>query len=237
MRYRQLGNSSAFNTKMTNSSFLVEEGGKQLLVDCGYNVFTELKRLEELGELDLSKIDNIFITHTDDDHIGSLKAFLYYRYFVLGKTTEIYSGDYDGLCNYLNGVNSQVRDFRKVKAKIYDLKLGLPNVLFEGYNVITTDTHHYQSCKGIAFEKISGKDTLYISGDTKACEEIKDTIQHILDNGGRYRIFHDFSNFDDESKQVHACKSDTERVYSKEVLEAITWYHNDTEFNSDWQEL
>lgn len=237
MRYKQIGNGSAFNTKMTNSSFLIEEDNKQLLIDCGYNVFTELRRQEEEGLLNISEINNVYITHMDDDHIGSLRAFLYYRYFVLGKTTTIYSGDYTELLYYLSSTNEKIQDNRTVRAKIYDLKLGFPNTLFRGYNVVTTDTHHHQKCRGIIFEKISGKNTLYISGDTKACEEIKDNIQHIINNGGKYRIFHDFSNWDQEDRQVHACKSDTERVYSKEILNAITWYHNDKEFNKDWQEL
>lgn len=75
---RQIGNGTAFQPDATNTSFTLFND--RLLVDCGYNVFG---RLLELGIAD--KIDVVFITHTHDDHIGSLGSFLYYREFVVQK--------------------------------------------------------------------------------------------------------------------------------------------------------
>lgn len=235
MRYKQLGNGSAFNTEMVNSSFIVEESGKQLLIDCGYNVFTELRRLETLGELDLKQLRRVYITHMDDDHMGSIKSLLYYRFFVLGETTTVYTSNdlYGEVNNYLKDINGSVQDNRKVKSEICKIK-PLEKLDFYGTKVVTTDTHHYQKCRGIFFE--GNNSILYITGDTKACEEIKNTIHDILNYGGRFKIFHDFSNFNDESRQVHACKTDVERVYG-ELNKHITWYHNDKEFNTDWVDL
>jgi len=83
---RQLGNGTAFQTEQTNTSFTVFDD--RILVDCGYNVFGKLK---ELGIAD--KIELVCITHTHDDHIGSLGAFLYYREFVLKKPIVVIGND------------------------------------------------------------------------------------------------------------------------------------------------
>jgi len=68
INFIQLGNGSALNPEMTNSSFLVKNDKQYMLVDCGYNVFTELYKNKDV----LNSITHICITHMDDDHIVPL---------------------------------------------------------------------------------------------------------------------------------------------------------------------
>jgi len=243
IKYRQIGNGSAFNTEMTNSSFLIDfqntenyyEVPNIMLVDCGYNVFIKLRKLEKEENFDLKQINSIYITHLDSDHTGSLRDFLYYQYFINKVTTIVYTSNelYTDLEYYLKDTNYQTIDFRQVKANVFKLK-ELDTNRLQYWDIITTDTHHYQKGRGILFKYRDSY--LYISGDTKASENIKELLEYITEYTNKFKLFHDFSKFDDESRQVHACKTDTERVYG-DLRKHITWYHNDEEFNEDWQEI
>jgi ribonuclease BN (tRNA processing enzyme) len=71
----QIGNGTAFNPETPNTSFLLKDF---LLIDCGYNVFKELKE-----NFNIEKIKLIAITHNHADHIGSLETLLFYKKFKL----------------------------------------------------------------------------------------------------------------------------------------------------------
>lgn len=80
MRIKVLGVGGAFSPELGNSSFIIEDGDMRMLVDCGYTVYPELKRLNLIDDL-----THIFISHTHGDHAGSLDTLLYHRRFVTGK--------------------------------------------------------------------------------------------------------------------------------------------------------
>jgi ribonuclease BN (tRNA processing enzyme) len=97
-----LGVGDLFTPEITNTSFLLSPPGyadKKFLIDCGYNVFQKLVS----GKYDIGNIDTVIITHTHPDHIGSLGALIYYRWFMFNKTTEIICGNSVGrhLLDYL----------------------------------------------------------------------------------------------------------------------------------------
>lgn len=59
------------------SSYLLEVGSENVLIDCGaetLSAFRELKKKDE--DFDFCSLDRIFITHPDPDHISGLDAFL-----------------------------------------------------------------------------------------------------------------------------------------------------------------
>lgn len=85
MEIKVLGVGSAFSPELGNSSIILWEKGKGLLIDCGYTVFPALKRLNYLNN-----IDSLFITHRHGDHIGSLDTFLYYKRFLLNQKVTFY---------------------------------------------------------------------------------------------------------------------------------------------------
>jgi len=48
-------------------------------------------------------------------------------------------------------------------------------------------------------------------------------------------IFHDFSNWNAPSKQIHACESDFEAEYSQEFKDRVIKYHNGEDFDESWR--
>ncbi len=79
-----IGYGGAFNVSEKNSSFLVKNGDVNILLDCGYSVYSELTLMEEINE-----IDYVYITHMHDDHFGSLSTLIFSRFYINGMKTNI----------------------------------------------------------------------------------------------------------------------------------------------------
>ena len=244
MEVRVIGSGGAFDTTLTNSSFIVSAGGSNTLVDCGYNVFAKLKELEDYVRDLISGIDRIYITHMDDDHIGSLNSLIYYRYFVLGLTTEVQcaAGIHEALASYLpeNKVMSHNDEYgypvmvNCVDKNIVNLttinKLVLSNTTDKSnpVHINTVVAGHHTTTNGIVFYQ-SGGDLIYISGDTVPLKEIEKTILDIVANANIKRtvMLHDYSLWDAEpGHNVHACRQTIASEYSQEFISMLTYYHN-----------
>ena len=76
MKIKVIGCGNAFSAKNFNQSFLLEEDGRKLLIDCGYQVPQALRKAGE----DFKEIDDIYISHLHADHIGGLEYFAFLRY-------------------------------------------------------------------------------------------------------------------------------------------------------------
>lgn len=236
MQILQIGNGGAFNPENINSSFLIEINDSFLLFDCGYNVFGALLKKYENQVLDLSKLKWVFISHMDDDHMGSLKTLIYYMYFNFGVTLEIISGGID--------VDIYLKDM---------IEPNQPNNFFEGnwrfleyfkkfkfgsilpYKLTMVPASHSKECYGMFLE--GPFNNLFISGDTKAIKDIEATVTMLtLDTMNPTIVFHDYSNWNNEPNQVHACKTDIESTYSKRFRDSMYFYHNDELFNDTWMD-
>ena len=233
MTYRQIGNGSAFNYTMTNSSFVIKQQDKYLLFDCGYSVFAELRRLHADidDDFDLTNLTHVYISHLDDDHIGSLKTLIYYQYFVnnikltvLGAEDETF---YD-LSTFLLDLNEVV---------ILDILTSDKNE-WNGLTLITTKTDHHVPCAGLLITDDANPtpSAILVSGDTKATEYLQEVISYCIHSYSKFKLFHDYSNLDDPENQVHACKSDTDSIYG-DLVDYLTWYHNDEEFDNSWKDV
>ena len=126
MKIKQIGNGGAFNYKETNSSFLIENNDKYLLFDCGHSVYQKLRELDESKEILLKDLQAVYISHFDDDHIGSLKTLIYYQYFVNQIILDIIVAEelYHEMNIFLKGLDGYNEDFRKVPAQLYDIYSG-----------------------------------------------------------------------------------------------------------------
>lgn len=71
-----VGCGNAFSYKNFNQSFVLEETGNRLLIDCGTRTPLALK---EAG-IDLESIDAIYISHAHADHVGGLEEVAFLRY-------------------------------------------------------------------------------------------------------------------------------------------------------------
>lgn len=76
MEISVIGCGNAFSERNFNQSFVVEENGRKMLIDCGYQVPTALRA----NGFDYKEIDDIYISHLHSDHIGGLEFIAFSRY-------------------------------------------------------------------------------------------------------------------------------------------------------------
>lgn len=76
MNITVIGCGNAFSAKSFNQSFVIEEGNRRLLIDCGMQT---PQALEKAG-YKAKDIDDIYISHLHADHIGGLEFFAFLRY-------------------------------------------------------------------------------------------------------------------------------------------------------------
>ena len=81
MKITVVGCGNAFSDDNFNQSYLLEESGRKLLIDCGYQVPLALK----VNRIDFRKINDIYVSHLHADHIGGLEYFAFQRYDWVGK--------------------------------------------------------------------------------------------------------------------------------------------------------
>ena len=100
MKIIAVGVGNAFSYKNYNQSFLLEEGGKKMLIDMGVRVPLALKN----ADINMFDIDAVYISHAHADHIGGLEEMAFMRYDWTNKPRRW--DDYKYLKNprdYMNG--------------------------------------------------------------------------------------------------------------------------------------
>jgi len=88
MQFQFLGTGGAFDVEWGNSAALFQLNGYGLLVDCGHSVYGALV---QKGLVDA--VTHVFLTHTHDDHCGSLGTLIYHHYFKLGRKLKLVVAD------------------------------------------------------------------------------------------------------------------------------------------------
>lgn len=222
-----IGDGNAFSDN--NSSFYIEVANgktysKKILFDCGYSIFQTLKKHHPII---LKEMEYVYISHMDDDHIGSLKTLLYYRYFILGLKTKILCNYAlsETMHNYLKNLTYEIKSGREVYAPIFEIRTlnelgGDSQVLLKSFPV-----NHIQPCYGLCVS-CNGYQ-LYITADTKADYKIEEFVDNNTTNYDNMLIFHDYSPWNVPSRQVHACDSDIAAEYSQKFQDKIIKYHFD----------
>jgi len=244
MKMLQLGNGSAFNTKDTNTSFLFDlknDGSDLLLFDSGYSVFPRLKELEEKKLINLKSLRKIFISHMDADHIGSLETFLYYQYYINKIVVDVYCGKklQKKLKSYLDEINdSLVINYKKVPSQLYNFHAIYDNLYFEDSKVLLVPkkVYHYKPCYGLLVTNT--KDAVFLSADTIAHKSIEKFIKKEKKYSKKgISVFHDYSDWNEPSLNVHCCEDNLKKEYSKKFINSMYFCHNNSDYNSNWQKI
>ena len=240
MKIKQLGNGGGLDYMQTNSSFLIENDGKYILIDCGFNIMERLQREEDTDDnFKISKITDVFITHNHADHVGNLETLIFYSFFKLGNILSIHVPDE---MKNINGINKTLVGGSMQRTTICEVLITSCYTPYKtnSMKVAATPVYH---CDDSAYGFIitSKGNCVFISGDTKANanieERVLDRMQKETVDPDKTLFFHDFSNWNAPSRNVHACESDFEIEYSKEFKDKIIKYHHGGEFNKEWQIL
>jgi len=228
MEVQVIGGNGAFD--YDNSSFIIylNDNKLKLLFDCGPNAFHYIKE----NDLD---IRDVYISHTHFDHIGGLEQLIFYNYFMKGNITRIYCAD----------------EVKEELEKILDI-----NRIYDNGELVEKDLYlfsdlskHLSVSKCYTCEFIKGNHVakpnygllikanikaLFISGDTKACDNIKHRINSIKKEGYKLTVFHDYSEWDNPYKNIHCCESDFEYYY-REITD-VKWYkYHNNGFNKEYK--
>ena len=180
MKIITVGCSNAFSEKNYNQSFLLEENGRRLLIDCGFQVPNALR---DAG-IDFKTIDDIYISHLHADHIGGLEYFAFLRYDwahkprkaglrLIGNTQLI-----NDLWNksLRGGLESMEGGFVATIDTFFQVKTIEPNQLFdwEGWTVDLVQQIHVMSGSiiipsfGLIFSR-PGSKSIYFVTDSQHC--------------------------------------------------------------------
>jgi ribonuclease BN (tRNA processing enzyme) len=184
MKIQAIGVGDAFSPEIGNSSIVIwDENNRGTLIDCGYAVFHELKKLRIID-----KIDSVFITHTHGDHVGSLDTFLYCKRFICKQKVALYGYAFE----YLEAMDPRFNDSKDGKEYfIYDAK-----------EVYTFGVHH---CPEVYTQAYLNDGIIY-SGDT--CDNLLN-VEYAKE---AKVIFHEvtFHDVDVHAKFDDLCKSPEE---------------------------
>lgn len=171
-----IGNGSAFNTSRGNTSAYMTMGSELIIIDCGEDVFSRLRRLDVLEKA--SRV-HVFITHLHSDHVGSLSSLIYYLYY------KVYGMDRSRICVYYP--DSKIVDFLNLlgtNENFYTHYINKWDELYiEGKEMLTEymfyETPHDTNLAASYYITFDIKKTgsfLY-SGDTAQCLVDSDSIQ------------------------------------------------------------
>lgn len=192
-----------------------EYGKIKFLIDCGYNVFQKLVS----GEYDIENINTVIITHTHPDHVGSLGALIYYRWFMFNKTTEIICGNSVGryLLDYLKSTVFNVLEPGSIR-------LDTPN--FCPYNLTFNDKptslmYMFKVQHGAipAYGIYLIKENIVFTGDAALLNPESKIMKSAT------MIFHDCI-IDHYARGIHSNLKDMVVSYPKEIREKIQLVHH-----------
>jgi len=90
MIIKVIGCGNAFSNINYTPSFLLEENGRTLLIDCGNQIPQALYH----HKINLKTIDAIYVSHLHGDHVGGLEAIAFQRYDWQKKPRHFSQGQY-----------------------------------------------------------------------------------------------------------------------------------------------
>ncbi len=159
-----LGRGSAFNIKEGNNSAFIKINNELILLDCGETVF---EKIINNKLLDSAEKVNVFITHMDSDHIGSLSSLIYYCYYMKHIIVDVYFPD------------EQVFNLLKIQGHVegqdYNFKyLNIDqNNLIGCINIKPIKVNHIETLKCFGYLIYLKDKLIWYSGD---CSEVSNVI-------------------------------------------------------------
>ena len=176
MKIKFLGTGGAFDFTKGTASAIVEIGGKNILIDCGFST------IQTLAEKNLAQtIDYILVTHLHGDHIGSLPTLLPYFVHKLQKEVPPIIVPNEAFKEELDKFFSAT--YEQKRAKYIGIE-EFPNIGF-----IDTSNQHVEGMTSFAYYFSEDNHLIYYSGDIGNA----DTAKNFLDSRSEsnIQVFHE----------------------------------------------
>lgn len=212
-----IGMGSAFNPRLGNNSFLLDDLATPVLFDCGSTVFKTL--LE--SDLILSGL-GVAITHLHTDHIGSLGTLLEYSFFNNRVTTPLYvpRGIAKDLITILNLTGVPAAAYY-----VIPMDENTPLKLSEKLSIAPFRVHHLPKELGFkcyGFQIFYKDKAIIYSGDWKY---IPKWLQREINDLVYDELYLDVSM--KETNPVHLTLSEMANKLSPEALKNVILMHSD----------
>ena len=128
-----------------------------------------------------------------------------------------------------------LKDYAKVPTKLFELIALETNYdLFfrfgnQNISINTFANKHYQPGSGFTIADPIKLSAVSITGDTIACYDVLKEYNRCINDirFKKYKMYHDYSNWNEPSMNVHACSSNIVAMYPKEMIDDLCFYHND----------
>lgn len=179
MRLTVIGNGGIVPTKNTSpSGFLLEAGGKKLLLDCGHGVVRGLVD----KDVDLNTIDAVFISHFHTDHFADALPLIHTRFVAdmrLGRQSrKLISIGPVGLKN--RWLSAQ-KIFWPEPKEFYPLifKEGTRNLKISKIQISTFAVKHVPWFKSVGIKITYNRKTVIYTGDISSYDNIPALIERV----------------------------------------------------------
>lgn len=175
MKITFAGVGNAFTTQdYYQSSFFVEENGKNLLVDCGGDARFSLGELG-ITNANLGKwIDSVYLSHLHNDHIGGMEFLAFITYFTKSPKPNLFIKDelVDGLWQITKiGLDSLQNEEVSLKTYFNVNPIGKSFVWQNNHFRLVQGMHVWANKKLMPVYGLAFKD-IYFSADTILCGNV-----------------------------------------------------------------
>jgi ribonuclease BN (tRNA processing enzyme) len=168
MRLTVVGCSDAFGSGgRFQTCFMIESGGRTLLLDCGASSVTALKVLA----VDFNTVDGVVLSHLHGDHFGALPFLLLESQFHLQRSRPLQIVGPPGTRARLTAAMEVFFPKSSSNAWRFPLQVGevapdMPDEVL-GFGIRTTEVVHQSGAPSTAVRLSDGGKTLAYSGDTE----------------------------------------------------------------------
>lgn len=210
-----IGNGSAFNPRLKNTSAFFKADNNLFVLDCGLDTF---HCLQGSGELEAAAEIIVIITHLHGDHCGGLAILVSYCKCVLGKEVSV-------ICP--SAAIIELLRLMGIGEDFYTYRGELSNILSGGISLRAVEVRHVENMQCFGYIIASRDDAIFYSGDAV---EIPEYVLELFLKDKIGRIYADTASVD-HKPSAHGCLERHKKVIPMEKRNRVYCMHMDCDFS------